>query len=280
MLFWTFLLFFVSSVFSAPLWGNDGHKITGWIATQLLNQSVLDKCNDILNGDSLADVATWADECKHEDAYDWSGSLHYINTPDWQCYFDYQADCYYNDLDDWCVASAIQNYSRRLVTQQDPTQVNEALKFLVHFVGDIHQPLYVGFASDYGGNKQKGHFVPTGHYLPLHGVWDYEAIEYLEEQEDYRNYQDYAQQLYRNISVEEQLEWSECKNAGPICQNEWATQSASLSCTNAYVYNNGTHIENGFYLGYDYYERNILIINEQLKRGGVRLASILNYLLG
>lgn len=93
--------------------------------------------------ENLTRIASWADEIKRRPEYRFTSSLHYVNPKDDEphmCRFDYQMDC----PEGRCIVGAIFNYSKRA----DPStglshdaQV-EALKFLVHYVGDIHQPLH------------------------------------------------------------------------------------------------------------------------------------------
>jgi hypothetical protein len=77
-----------------------------------------------------------------------------------------------------CVDGAIQNYTSILVSGEvSDEDMAEALMFIVHFIGDIHQPLHVGFTSDAGGNTEYGTFEGTDG-LRLHEIWDTEMIEY------------------------------------------------------------------------------------------------------
>ena len=78
-------------------------------------------------------------------SYAWSERLHFVDTPDWLCEFDFTRDC----PNGVCAVGAVVNYTRRLLpgSDLDSEQRVEALKFLVHFVGDLHQPLHVGFTS-------------------------------------------------------------------------------------------------------------------------------------
>jgi hypothetical protein len=136
----------------------------------------------------LAKVADWADQARYSAAYHWSGPLHYIDVRDdllpegcpvhdagssSSCSFNYARDC----VEDVCVAGAIVNYTQRLKSQIHPLRSSESnehsqqllrqlpshtsvsanssdsesLKFLVHFVGDIHQPLHCSRKTDKGG---------------------------------------------------------------------------------------------------------------------------------
>ncbi len=108
---------------------------------------------------NLSAMASWADDILYADTnptgygnWQWSPELHYINTPDWSCEYQSERDC----INDKCVAGAIKNYTKRLETELDDIQLKEALYFLIHFTGDIHQPLHAGFKSDRGGNSVRG----------------------------------------------------------------------------------------------------------------------------
>jgi hypothetical protein len=81
-------------------------------------------------------VANWADQVRSQPDYKWSAPLHFIDTPDWECAYTPATDC----VDSKCVAGAIGNYSKRVVSMDGDT-ADEAAKFITHFCGDIHQPL-------------------------------------------------------------------------------------------------------------------------------------------
>lgn len=121
-------------------WGADGHRVIGSIANKYLSKIASNQVESLLGTSDLSTVATWADSVKHTSAYRWSSKLHFINTPDWECGFSPVSDCAGNR----CLSGAISNYTQRLESQYSDDDREEALKFLVHFVGDIHQPLHVG----------------------------------------------------------------------------------------------------------------------------------------
>jgi hypothetical protein len=144
-------------------WGPIGHSIVVRLAQSQLNDSASSEWIRSLtpwhwNG-NLSAMASWADDILHTDSnptgygnWQWSGQLHYINTPDWSCNYQPERDC----INDTCIAGAIKNYTKRLETEFDEIQEKEALYFLIHYVGDIHQPLHTGFISDRGGNSIRG----------------------------------------------------------------------------------------------------------------------------
>jgi S1/P1 Nuclease len=134
----------------------------------------------------LGQIADWADQVRHSPEFHWSGPLHYIDVrddlvaggcpvrnPDFDaaeegtvrnglpsddsiCHFDYTRDC----PDDVCVAGAIVNYTRHLMEAElhSNTLVAQSLKFITHFIGDIHQPLHSARSTDRGGNSIHVHF--------------------------------------------------------------------------------------------------------------------------
>ncbi|EDQ89376.1 uncharacterized protein MONBRDRAFT_32441 [Monosiga brevicollis MX1] len=152
---WVWLLLFTAG--GAQAWGPIGHQTTAAIAETLLTEKAATTVAQILDNASMVSVSTWADDVRSTSAWAWSAPLHFIDTPDRVCSFDYSRDCQNDGRPDFCVAGAIVNYTRQLelaVAQgrlQDET-TQEALKFVIHFLGDIHQPLHVSFTSDEGGN--------------------------------------------------------------------------------------------------------------------------------
>ena len=129
-------------IVSVLAFGRIGHSLTGSIAQQLLTpegKSLVVALIPEMGGD-LSRAATWADEIKSDRSYDWSKPLHYVNpandNPPLACSYLGESDCP-NGI---CVVNAIRNYTF-LLGQKSKSQ-GEALKFLIHFIGDLHQPLH------------------------------------------------------------------------------------------------------------------------------------------
>lgn len=148
-------------------WGADGHSLVAAIAQSLLSDNaskfVRDHLPAEING-NMSNVSSWADNILYPDTdpdywnWQWSKQLHYVNTQDWSCVYDRQRDCNWT-TDQRCVDGSIQNYTQRLADSQlDSIQRQEALKFVIHFIGDAHQPLHAGFAGDEGGNTIHGNY--------------------------------------------------------------------------------------------------------------------------
>jgi hypothetical protein len=149
------------SVSSVRSWSKEGHILTCRIAQNLLEAGpahvVENLLPDYVKGD-LSALCVWPDQIRHWYKYRWTSHLHYIDTPDQACSYEYSRDCHdQHGLKDMCVDGAIQNFTSQLQHYGEGTSdrrynMTEALLFLSHFMGDIHQPMHVGFTSDEGGN--------------------------------------------------------------------------------------------------------------------------------
>jgi len=264
----------VCSLALAAAWGKTGHEIVATIATSLIDSNVASSVSSILGGQTLTDVCDWADEVKREPQWKWSAVLHYINTPDWACDFSFSRDC----ADSMCVAGAIANYTNQLANDSGDTQTT-ALKFLTHFVGDIHQPLHVGFTSDEGGNTIEGTYF--GDHVSLHAIWDNNIIDHrLIDQfnNDQSQYTAYLLNQIKGPWAGNATAWQECSQ--DECANTWANGSAGLACTYAYTDENGNQIADNFDMNQNYQNFAGPIVDEQLAKAGVRLAMLLEKVLG
>ncbi len=143
-------------------WGPIGHSIVVRLAQSQLNDSAAEWIRSLTpwhwNG-NLSAMASWADDILYPDAnptgygnWQWSRPLHFINTPDWKCDYKAERDCAH----EVCIAGAVRNYTKRLENEWNEIQEKEALYFLIHYMGDIHQPLHTAFSTDRGGNNVRG----------------------------------------------------------------------------------------------------------------------------
>jgi hypothetical protein len=159
-------------------WGPVGHQTIAYIAEDHLTPTAKQKVYTILGLDEtqdMASVATWADDVRIQPKYKPTASWHYID-------FDVRMD---NTVDDYvkycpnddCVVAQIEKKIAELKTTTDETKQNEDLKFLIHFVGDVHCPMHSVDDNDKGGNlKTVKLFKPDGtgrgNTMKLHAVWD------------------------------------------------------------------------------------------------------------
>lgn len=238
-------------------WGADGHHIVADLAAQRLSPRTLRQVQAILGQQTLADAATWADDVRRDPAYHWSAPLHYVNIPKGQAGFNAGRDC----RDGRCVVGAIERYQGVLRNPvSTPPQRLEALRFLIHFVGDIHQPLHASYAEDKGGNDVKVEFF--GNRTNLHTVWDTMILRRARRGMSWRQY---SAQLSAKITPEAATGWASETNPA-----RWADESYRLAVSNGYDIPKDGRIEQA------YYDRNLPVVNERLQAAGVRLAAMLN----
>lgn len=155
---------------TATAWGGIGHRVIAAIAEQEMDPATRAAALALLEPgtDSLSAVSMWADEVREFDrSYGWSVPLHWVNFEPGQCQYEPARECPAGR----CVVGAIEHYARVLGDHTQPQAARrEALKFVIHFVGDVHQPLHAGFARDRGGNDFQINFERSG--WNLHSVWD------------------------------------------------------------------------------------------------------------
>jgi hypothetical protein len=170
-------------------WDNNGHKTVAKIASGLLSKKaarfVKDHLIDELNNRqiqtrmkrieyTMVRSASWADYVAATDpSMVWSKDLHFAHTPYRNCQpFDLERDCGSDESNKGrCIVTAIANYTERAGSiLLEPAQRAEVIKFLIHFMADIHQPLHLGFARDVAGTAIQVNF--RSEHCSLHEVWD------------------------------------------------------------------------------------------------------------
>ena len=281
----------VSNLDSLFAWGGQGHRLVGLIAAERLTPAARLQVRTLLDGQTLADVSSWADAITGDQVQ--TSYWHYVNIPSRENGYDRDRDCPRQPgvaagsrSDQWrdCVVDRIGYWEGRLAdTRLDRPDRATALKFLVHFVGDLHQPFHA-IGDDRGGNNVKVRVFgeancgpSTGSGPPraqsrggtdparptpcnLHSVWDSRLIAH-------RALDDvaYVSALNKMISAKR-------LGSQPVgTPAQWAEQSFRLA-KDALV-GSDTNIDDG------YYRRHIAVIDERIALGGVRLASELNRIL-
>ena len=206
---------------------------------------------------SFAESCLWPDDVKysnHKGTYE----QHFINVPDEALTVDLVRDCAALN----CIATGIQRaltyLSRPAGSSREKARRAAALRFLGHFIGDLHQPLHIGNASDWGGNKIT--VLWQGKETNLHALWDYGMLESMGIK--------YPDSLDFLLSVEKTSEHEQLI--------DWFNESLSLARTNAYSNAQGNIITSGDSLGSDYLERNKPVLIARLVLASERLATILN----
>uniref|UniRef100_A0A1D1YNH6 Aspergillus nuclease S1 n=1 Tax=Anthurium amnicola TaxID=1678845 RepID=A0A1D1YNH6_9ARAE len=266
-------------------WSKEGHIITCRIAQALLDHAAAHAVRNLLpdyaNGD-LSALCVWPDQVRHWYKYRWTSSLHFIDTPDEACNFDYSRDCHdSHGVQNMCVAGAIYNFTSQLTHYNHGTSdrrynLTEALLFLSHFMGDLHQPMHVGFTSDKGGNTIDLHWFK--HKSNLHHVWDREII--LTALADFygRSMDAFQEDIERNFTegiwTEDLASWGDCDDLFS-CPKKYASESISLACKWGY-----SGVSQGDTLADDYFNSRMPIVTRRIAQGGVRLAMTLNRVFG
>ncbi|KAL5579337.1 hypothetical protein UlMin_011779 [Ulmus minor] len=270
---------------SANGWSKEGHMMTCRIAQSLLETEAAEAVQNLLppnvNGD-LSALCIWPDQIRHWYRYRWTSPLHFIDTPDDECSFDYARDCHNpKGLEDMCVAGAVLNFTSQLLHFREGTSdrrhnMTEALLFLSHFMGDLHQPMHIGFTSDKGGNTIQLRWYR--HKSNLHHVWDKEVIQqalkdYYDKDVDLL-LQDIEGNFTDGIWSDDVASWKHCDDL-TSCVNKYATESIDIACKWGYK-----GIKNGDTLTEDYFDSRMPIVMKRVAQGGVRLAMILNRVFG
>lgn len=255
----------LSSVIAAPVmaWGVQGHGLIAEVAQTRLSPQAERQINDLLaleGHQQLVEIASWADQLRERDPSlgRRSASWHYINMaeqqlPDEQnCQYQPQRHCHQGD----CVVAAIQDQSRRLAdTTLPPAQRLEALKFVVHFVGDIHQPMHAGYGHDKGGNNRQVQYAGRG--SNLHALWDSGMLRSRQ-----WNNADYLQHLL-DLSA---------PALNPGQPQQWAENSCRIAIADG-VYPQSRQIDEA------YVQQHLPQIEQQLRLAGEHLGALLNQLL-
>lgn len=156
--------------FALPPWGGTGHRVVARLAESRLTPTARARVRDLLGNQSMAEVASWADSVRPGRPV--TAPYHYVNIPIAEGAFNPARHCPGGD----CVIVAIEYYRRVLADPGAPRgERAEALKYLIHFVGDLHQPLHAGDNHDRGGNDIQVSFL--GRQSNLHRVWDSQLLE-------------------------------------------------------------------------------------------------------
>ena len=246
-----FLLLVQTNYSHPPVWSKTGHRVTGEIAQRHLTRKARKAVNKLLKGQSLAEVSNYADDIKSDPEYREFGPWHYVNYPDDRDYTDFEP----NPSGD--IVMGIQHCIS--VLEDETSSESDRvfyLKMLVHFLGDLHQPLHVGRAADKGGNDIQIRWFDTG--SNLHRLWDSNMIDH------YRmSYTELANKLPDPSKKE-----IKALQAGDVYQ--WVEETQELATM---VYNSA---EVGEELGYVYIYKHWPTVEQQLLRGGLRLAAVLN----
>jgi nuclease S1 len=253
----------VLSTSTATAWGPQGHRVIARVAEERLTPAAKQAIKELLHpGDTLPDVADWADRDGH-DAVPGSAKWHFINVPIRDAKYDPRLI-----RDDDNIVVKIKQYRKVLGDKSKPKQDQQrALLFLVHFIEDIHQPLHVGDNNDRGGNDTQIQFFNEG--TNLHKLWDSDLIHRIG-----GNDQAWMARVERDITPETVKEWSK----GSV--DDWADETFQVAKLAYRPLDDAPKlIPRGFKLDDAYLKRAEPMLKQQMARAAVRLANELNAIL-
>ncbi len=240
---------------SVAAWGPNGHRIVGQIAENHLTEAARKGIAELVGRASLAQISTWADEIKSDPSWRHASPWHYINVPPGQA----PESARRSSRGD--VVDAIQRFEGVLRDREAGKKERvDALRFLVHLVGDVHQPLHAGYASDRGGNDIRVRWF--GESTNLHTVWDENLVE------------------HRRLSFTEWVRFFGHAEPGEIAAWrrstvwDWVRESRSMLPA-VYDYG-GSRSDKTPYLGYAYIFTHADGVKLRLLQAGIRLSGLLN----
>lgn len=243
----------------AYAWGPLGHRLVARLADDQLTPQARAQIAELLSDEAeptLAGVANWADDLRANDPDmgKRTSRWHYVNIGSPDCAYEVERDCRNGD----CVVEAIQRQSAILADRSKPKAERLlALKFIVHFVGDVHQPLHASNTHDRGGNDFQVNYRGQG--SNLHSVWDSGLLKSAGLNEE--------AYLRRLQALPPPADYS--KPLLPTAPVQWAEQSCKVV------------MQPGFYparakLDDGYYARYRPVAEQRLQVGGAHLAQLLN----
>ncbi|KAK6344404.1 hypothetical protein TWF696_008040 [Orbilia brochopaga] len=276
--------FALSAAFFAPgaySWGLVGHATVGYVAQHYLDGAAKIMTSHLLNGEPLANVASWADTFRYTKDGQFSAPLHYIDAHDdvpKKCGVKLDRDC----GPEGCIVTAIANYTTRMLDDKlSKEERGDALKFIIHFLGDISQPLHTE-NLDVGGNTITVKWGTEGaaSKTNLHSVWDRNIVETLAEGTTLAAAESLSKGIIEDLEngIYKDLKdgWTSCGSIkrGTGCPKAWAQDSNKYVCSN--VLPNGADVLRDQDVSGEYYTANAPIARQQLAKGGYRLGKWLN----
>lgn len=236
-------------------WGKTGHRVVAALADEQLSGLARAHVRDLLGVESLDEAATWPDEMKSNPSPFWQRTAspwHFV-TLNGITYDEAPPE-----------GDALEALAKFRATLQDPNasraEKQLALRFIVHLVGDLHQPMHTGKCCDRGANDVKVKWF--GRETNLHAVWDSALVD-----EQQLSFTEYAERLARHTSPDEVIAWWD------VNPRDWVSESAQYRDSLYPAAANEGELPN---LSYDYVYEHTPLMQQRLSQAGVRLAAYLN----
>ena len=234
-------------------WGQTGHRVTGAIAEQNLSPLSQAALMELLPHGSLAEASTHADEMRSNPSEFWQKTAspwHYVSVPEGKEYHEVGAPPQGDAV------TALKQFTETLKSKTATIDEKRlALQFIVHIVGDLHQPLHAGNGTDRGGNDVKVRFFWQD--SNLHRVWDSQMLD------------------QRDLSYTEWTEWL-TKTITSQDIRDWATTDVMVWIKESTEIRDTIYPENANNMSYDYLYNHLPTAKKRLQMAGIRIAMYLN----
>ena len=250
----SFLLFSLLTSNKLQAWGMIGHRVVGEVASKHISDKTAEALKELLGHETLAEVSNWMDDIKSDHAYDSLKPWHYTTIPDGMTYGETTPN------PDGDVIQGITFLVEALKKGNLSKDLErDYVKLLVHLVGDIHQPLHVGNGEDKGGNtvKVEWFWEPSN----IHRVWDSGMID--SKQYSYT-------ELAKIVNHPSEKEVETLQSTSVV---DWAHEAMTFRDGIYDLPDNGK-------INYEYRYKHWDTMKNQLMKGGVRLAGLLNEIYG
>ena len=269
------LIFVVMGLYPSRVfaWGAKGHQIIAHIAMSRLTTTTREQIAKLLAPDeTLVTVSIWADQQRDEAEKNW----HFVAIPLKDGYYSPTKDCQRGRT---CIIAALEQQIKILKTSTDPQERARALKYVVHLVGDLHQPFHVTTnidPQDFSGKLVKVKTL-AGRDTSLFEVWDTDLVDHGLKQ--HKSMSDYAIQLNNRFRRGKNTQTGIMKISTQGSITDWALETHKLPW-GAYYHTNGDFMVKDelrkWPLDEEYYKKNVPVVELQLVQAGARLARVLN----
>ena len=229
-------------------WGKTGHRIVGKVAETYLTKNAKTQIKKLMGHHDLSRMSNWADEIKSDPNWKIANDWHWCTIPD--------GKLYEKDKHSGRAVEKVNDFISVLKNKKSTKEDKQiALKFLIHLIGDLHQPMHVGNGIDRGGNdiKLKWFNVPTN----LHRIWDSDLINLQE-----LSYSEYSDYLMLN------------EDRGKI--RKWQGDDVLIYIHESRDMRTQCYDFSGENLKWEYFYKHKELLEKRLLQGGVRLSGELN----
>lgn len=242
----------VAATGAVTAWGQTGHRVSAKMAENYLTPAAKKAVTDLLGVETMAQAATWPDEMRSHPSEFWqktSSSWHYVTVPEGKTYAEVGAP------EKGDAVTALKKFTATLKDDSASQKDKQlALRFIIHIIGDLHQPLHAGNGTDRGGNDEKVKFFWQD--KNLHTVWDTSMI-----QGENLSFSEWSTWLSNKTTAAEVKQWS------VVDPKVWIAESIELRDA---LYPKDPNIN------YDYKFKHLPTIKQRLRMASVRIAAYLN----